>query len=124
LVFFCLLFTIGLFVRAVDTSGQSHGRGVDLPILHSANSTPSALRPNAMCVAVSRNGDIFVGPSKVALDDVADRLRALSQPGVERRVYLKIDRRATYADVSIALDSIRAAGICHITFLTDPSGRT
>jgi biopolymer transport protein ExbD len=120
---FCLLFNMVLCIRAVNDSAH-HGRSVELPVAHTANSAPNALRPGAIYVMVSRDGRIFVGATIMASEDVADRLRALSQPGVERRVYLKIDGNARYADVSIALDSIRAAEICNITFLTDPFGRT
>ena len=120
---FCLLFTIVVCVRAVNDSAH-HGRGVDLPTAHTANFAPNATLPGAIYVMVSREGRLFVGTTNLATEEVPDRLRALSQPGVERRVYLKIDRQAKYADVSVALDSIRAAGISNITFLTDPFGRT
>jgi biopolymer transport protein ExbD len=122
-VCFCLLFITVVYVRAVNDSAH-HGRGVDLPNVHSANSASNGLRPNAISLAVARNGDMFVGTTKTTASDIPDRLRALSQPGVECRVYLKIDRQAKYADVSTALDSIRAAGISNITFLTNPIGRT
>ena len=119
-VFFCLLLSVGIFIRAIDASSTlHHGRTVDLPTVHSAISTPNALRPDAIQVAVWRNGDIFVGGAKEAAADVPDRLRELSEPGVERRVYLRVDMRAKYVDVAVVIDCIRAAGISNVTFLTE-----
>lgn len=121
---FCLLFIVCLVCQGLADQGSVHHRTVDLPIARSANSTPNALRTDAIQLMVDRTGRMFIGRSRMAVDDIPDCLRALSQPGVERRVYLKIDRQAKYGDVSIALDSIRAAGIFNITFMTDPFGRT
>jgi biopolymer transport protein ExbD len=40
------------------------------------------------------------------------------QNGSERRVYLLVDRRASYADVLSVLSKIREAGITNVSFVT------
>ena len=50
----------------------------------------------------------------------SDSIRSELLPGVERRIYVKVDAHAKYADVETALDAIRYAGISNITIMVEP----
>ena len=121
---FSLIFIISLLSVAVE-NGRHHGRSIDLPITNRPAPEPGALRSDALQLAISRTGSVFVSgnvsfPSeKIDAPSIPARLVSLELPGVERRVYVRADAHAKYGDVAIALDAIRDAGLSNITFIVE-----
>ncbi len=74
---------------------------IDLPVVFHAIEKPSAQRTRGIEVSVYRTGTMFVAGDKnvdgeiLNPKDIAPCLRSLLFPGVEKRVYLKADGRAT-----------------------------
>jgi biopolymer transport protein ExbD/biopolymer transport protein TolR len=93
---------------------------VDLPKVRQPVSMRDADREDAMIIVVTRDERVFLGNDLLTLDvlsmKIADRLH---ERGVEQRVYLNADARASWGAVKPVLDAVRAAGIVHIAILTE-----
>jgi biopolymer transport protein ExbD len=116
---FVLIFLVFLQALAAGSAAH-HGRQVDLPAAVTGTSELGATQNSALQLMVTRNGDCFFGRTKVAISDLPDAIRSELLPGVERRIYVKADAHAKYADVETALDAIRYAGISNITIMVEP----
>jgi len=71
-----------------------------------------------MRVVVTRDGRIFLGNAGILPGDLQNRLQEGVRSGSERRVYVSVDSRTRYSELSPVLDGIRQAGIAKITFIT------
>jgi biopolymer transport protein ExbD/biopolymer transport protein TolR len=92
---------------------------VDIPAARHSSLKPGANREDALIVAVSRDGSIYLDDARVAPDDLPDQLREAIRYGTQKAVYVKADSRAKYGDVKAVLDKIHLAGIEKVTFLTE-----
>jgi len=80
---------------------------------------PKALREDAITVAVARDGRLYFGRTRVEADELPALIRRAYLQGAERKVYLKADARAKYADVELAIDSIRQSGVQDVALLVE-----
>jgi biopolymer transport protein TolR len=98
-----------------------HPRSLPVDMAFALHSTlqPNARREDAVIVGIARDGGLYVNNSRVRSDDLPDVLREAMRESAGKTVYVKADARARYADVKIALDSIRAANVTNIVFLTE-----
>jgi biopolymer transport protein ExbD len=96
-----------------------HGLLFDRYISHHARPMPAALRDDALRVMLSRDGTIYLGNAKVAGEDLADEIRQRLESGAEHKVFLIVDQRARFGDLSVVLDQARQAGIWDIAFLAE-----
>lgn len=92
---------------------------VDFARTEHATPMPSALREDAILVAVSRDGNIFFGSNNIRYDDLPALIRDSVHHGSERKVYLKVDTRAKYGDAVVVIDQVRQSGIENIGIITD-----
>jgi len=83
------------------------------------------MREDAMRRFVTRDGALYFGHTAIEPGgkDFAGRVHEGVARGAEKRVYLEVDQRAYYGDVSVALESIRHAGILDVTFITETQQR-
>jgi len=68
---------------------------------------------------VTRDGNLYVNSARVSSSSLADVLREAMRESGNKTVYVKADARAKYGDVKVALDSIQAAKLTKIVFLTE-----
>jgi biopolymer transport protein ExbD len=94
-------------------------RPVDLARTNHATPMPGALREDAMLVAVTRDGNIFLGTHQMQDRDLPLAIQDSLRHGSEKKVYLKVDTRAKYGDAVAAINQVRAAGIENIGIITD-----
>ncbi len=80
---------------------------------------PAAVRDDAMRVMVTRDGTIYFGNSKVASEELAEQIRRRLHSGAPHKVFLLVDQRARYGDLSVVLDEVRHAGIQDIALLEE-----
>ena len=97
---------------------------VDLPKVSAAVIMDAANKEDAISVAVTRDGSIFVRGDKAAsLDDVTSKVQALealkTNPGDDKSVYLRADTRANFGRVEDAIDAMRTAGVNQLNLMTD-----
>lgn len=84
-----------------------------------AAAVPKAQRDDAIRVAVTRDGGVYLGHTKVGLWDLPDQIRAALKEGAEPRAYLAGDARAKYGDIQAVVVKIREAGITDVVILAE-----
>jgi len=113
-----VLFVILLVFMTIPVHHYRHVPA-DLPKVAHPVSLPGADREDAMIVAVTRDGRIYIGTDQVTPAQlpvkIADRLK---DQDVERKVYIVADMRARWGAVKAVVDGARTAGIMRVAFLT------
>jgi biopolymer transport protein ExbD len=99
----CLVGTILVVGIAAQAPALKKGVSVDLPVASHAVETREADDQNALVVAITANGRVYVGsePSEPA---------ALSRLS-EGTVYIKVDARAPYQTVLATLDALHGKSV-------------
>ena len=108
-----------LIIFMVITPMLQKGVPVDLVKAYNPRNIPDADKEDAVTVAVSRDGRIFLNSDQVALEEIAARVRDLIAIRVDKTVYIKSDARAKYDTVVKAIDEVRSAGVDQLGLLTD-----
>ena len=110
-----------LIIFMVITPMLNNKVTVTLPVANAAILMDNASKEDAVTVAVTRNGAVFLGADQVSLDALAAKISALleNKPEGEKEVYMRADVRANYGKVMDAVDQIRAAGVSQLGLLTD-----
>jgi biopolymer transport protein ExbD len=96
-----------------------HSASVDLPERLHAGFLIDARREDALFVSVQRDGTHWLGNNQDSLGDLATVLREGVWNGAERKVYLKVDLRAKYGAVKLALVEVWRSGIKEVGILTN-----
>jgi biopolymer transport protein ExbD/biopolymer transport protein TolR len=111
-----------LIIFMVVTPLLQKSTSVDLAQTKNAGDKPDADREDAVLVAVTRDGNFFLGAEEVKIADlgsqVAKKLKEKKDQS-NRTVYVKSDRRAKYGDVVQVVDAIRGAGVDQIGLITE-----
>jgi biopolymer transport protein ExbD len=102
-------------------SGSHHGLSVDLPRASHAILMVGAEREDAMIVFVMRDGSTYFGNERIIISELPAKIKdRLRDNAVERKVYIRADRRAQYRSIKELLDGLHSSGITKIAFLTTP----
>jgi len=98
-------------------------KGVSVELVRTKNpiAMKDADKDDAILVAVTRNGEIFLSPGNARLnvEDLPGRVRDLLTNRLDKTVYIKSDSRAKYERVMDAIDNLRAAGVDQLGLLTE-----
>jgi biopolymer transport protein ExbD len=110
-----------LIIFMVITPMLQHGAPVDMAKAENADKMPNADRDDAIIIAVTRDGRLFLSPGnkEIGLDNVTDSVKDLITGRLDKTVYVRSDARAKYGDVVKAVDEVRAAGVENIGLLTE-----
>jgi len=92
---------------------------VDLAITNNAREMKEADKDDAIVVAVTRDGSIFLNNTKVQKDDITGQVKDRLTNRLDKTVYVKSDARAKYGDVVAVVDEIRSAGVDQLGLLTE-----
>ena len=108
-----------LIIFMVVTPMLQKGAPVDRALVSNPHEMQDADKEDAIIVAVTRSGDIFLGSTKIAKESITSSIKEklTNKPGAT--VYINGDRRAKYGDVVAVVDEIRAAGVDQLGLLTD-----
>jgi biopolymer transport protein ExbD len=108
-----------LIIFMVVTPMLQKGISVDLTKVQNPVDMPNADRDDAIIVAVTRSGDIFLGTQKTPRDQVTALVRDRIANRLDKTVFVKSDARAKYGDVVALVDEVRAAGVDQLGLLTE-----
>src|SRR6201990_1992287 len=112
-----------LIIFMVITPMLNNKVNVDLPVVTAATVMENASKEDAITVAVTRDGKVFLGADQVSIDTIgskiADLLAKKTAADADKSVYLRADIRANYGKVMDAIDGIRVAGVSQLNLLTD-----
>ncbi len=84
---------------------------IDMAKVNNATAMPDADKDDAIVVAITRDGGVFLGQNKTS-DDLLGaqvRERLADKPG--KTIYIRADARAQYRAVEDAIDAVRTAGV-------------
>jgi len=99
-----------------------HMSYVQRVVARHARYMPNAIREDAITITLWRDGTFFFGGTHVICDDVPHMIHDAVRNGAEKRIYLEIDARAKYGDVSVLLAQIQKSGIENVSILANSPG--
>ena len=108
-----------LIIFMVVTPMLQHGVSVDMAKVNNPTPMEDADREDALLVSVMRNGDVFFGTDKIAVDALTSKVKDRLVNKADKRVYVKADARAHFGNVVQVVDSVRAAGVDDLGLLTE-----
>ena len=79
---------------------------------------PDADKEDAIVVAITRDGSVFLGQNKIAISELgpAVQTKLADKPG--KTVFFRADARAQWRGVEDAIDAVRTAGVEEVGLLT------
>ena len=108
-----------LIIFMVVTPMLQKDISVDLTKVNNPVALPDADKDDAVVVAITRNGYVFLGRERTAPDKITDAVKDRLANQVNKRVFVRADARAKYKDVVEVVDDIRSAGVDQLGLLTD-----
>jgi len=108
-----------LIIFMVITPLLQKGVSVDLAKTHNPRKMPDAEKTDAVELAVTRDGKIFLNAQPVAMSDITKQVEDLMSNKLNKVVFIKSDSRAEYGTVVSVVDNVRAAGIEQLGLLTE-----
>jgi len=108
-----------LIIFMVITPMLQKGISVDMAKVNNPTPMQDADKEDALLVSVMRNGDVFFGSDKIAVDTLTGKVKDRLANRTDKRVYVKADARAHFGNVVQVVDGVRAAGVDDLGLLTD-----
>jgi biopolymer transport protein ExbD len=122
----CLI-TLAFFSAAVGQSATPpsiytptlrKGISVEMPVTKNAVKVPDADKEDALVVVVTRGGASYLITEPITPSALAKRIETDLRNSPDKKLYLKADAHAPYADVLAILDAARSAGVSAPILLT------
>jgi biopolymer transport protein ExbD len=110
-----------LIIFMVITPMLSKGVSVDMVMTDNPIAMQDADRDDAVLVAVTRDGKVYLGSTPTPVDELPQKVRDILESQLDKTVYLKADARATYERVVEVVDNVRSAGVDNVGLLTEKS---
>jgi biopolymer transport protein ExbD len=108
-----------LIIFMVVTPLLQKGVSVDLAKTKNPREMREADREDAIAVAVTRDGKIFLNADQLPKDRLGEKIKDLLAAKVDKTVYVRSDRRAKYGEVVDVVDIVRASGVDTLGLLTE-----
>jgi biopolymer transport protein TolR len=108
-----------LIIFMVVTPLIQIGVPVDLVKVTNPIEMPNADKDDAVIVAISPDGSVFLGNTKMAVDDLSSRVSDRISNRLDETVFIKSDARTKYGDVVRVVDKVRSSGVDNVGLLTD-----
>jgi biopolymer transport protein ExbD len=108
-----------LIIFMVITPMLSKGVSVDMVKTKNPISMQAADQDDAVLVAVTRDGKIFMDTTQVTADALPNKVKDVLTNRVDKTCYVKADMRAKYERVVEVIDNLRSAGVDQVGLLTE-----
>jgi biopolymer transport protein TolR len=108
-----------LIIFMVVTPMLQKTHQVDLAPVNDPRDMKDADKDDAIVVAVTRDGSLYLGNSKIKKEEITGELKDRLANKLDKTVYVKSDARAKYGDVVAVVDEIRSAGVDSLGLLTE-----
>ena len=108
-----------LIIFMVVTPMLQKTHQVDLARVSDPREMKDADRDDAIIVAVTRDGTLFLGNTKITKEEITGQVKDQIANKLDKTVYVKSDARAKYGDVVAVVDEIRSAGVDSLGLLTE-----
>lgn len=107
-----------LIIFMVITPMLQQKVAVDMAKVENAVSMPDADKEDAIVVAITRDGGVFLGQDKIATSELGVKVRDKLADTPGKTIYIRADARAQYRAVEDAIDAVRTAGVDAVGLLT------
>jgi biopolymer transport protein ExbD/biopolymer transport protein TolR len=91
---------------------------IDMAKVDNATAMPDADKDDAIVVAVTRDGGVFLGQDKVDPSNLGTLVATKLEDKTDKTIFFRADSRAQYRAVEDAIDDVRTAGVDEIGLLT------
>jgi biopolymer transport protein TolR len=113
-----------LIIFMVVTPMLQKGVSVDMAKVTNAEDLQAADKDDAVIIAVTRDGTLYLGSTKVQLHQITNMVKDRIANRLDKTVYIRSDARAKYGQVVKAVDEVRSAGVDNVGLLTEKMERT
>ena len=107
-----------LIIFMVITPMLQQKVAVDMAKVDNPTPMPDADKEDAIIVAVTRDGGVYLGQDKVATSELGGKVRDKLADTPGKTIYVRADARAQYRAVEDAIDAVRTAGVDEVGLLT------
>lgn len=107
-----------LIIFMVITPMLQNKVAVDMAKVDNAIAMPDADKEDAIVVAVTRDGRVFLGQDRVVLSDLGGKVRDKLADKATKTIFIRADARAQFRAVEDAVDAVRTAGVDDVGLLT------
>ena len=108
-----------LIIFMVITPLMQNHLNVVLARAQNATIMPDADKEDAVIVAVTHDGHIYLGNDMVTTDELTQKVSDLIANRLDKIVYIRADARAQYKGVVEVVDAVRDAGVDNVAMLTE-----
>jgi biopolymer transport protein ExbD/biopolymer transport protein TolR len=91
---------------------------IDLARVQNATLMPDADKEDAVVVAITRDGGVFLGQNKVDPSQLGSMVRDMLADKTDKTIFVRADARAQFKSVEDAIDDVRTAGVETVNLLT------
>jgi biopolymer transport protein TolR len=91
---------------------------IDMATVQNATAMPDADKDDAIVVAVTRDGGVFLGQNRVDPSQLGSLVRDKLADKTDKTIFVRADARAQYRTVEDAIDDVRTAGVEEVDLLT------
>jgi len=107
-----------LIIFMVTAPILHQGVTVDLPKISGG---PLQGDEEHLVVNITKDGDVLLNDTPMALDDLTTKLRAIAAARPDRRLFVRADQAVAYGLVMRTMGAVRAAGLVHVGLVTEPA---
>lgn len=93
--------------------------GVPVELPESKGRQLAAKKQDPVVITVQTNGDIYIGETKVVIDEVAVKLKGIAKNGYDDTIFVKGDRGANYGAVLKVMGRIVEGGFTKVSFVSE-----
>ena len=108
-----------LIIFMVITPMLSKGVSVDMVRVRNPISMDDADREDALVVAVTRDGNVFLGRGKIEAEQLGAQVKDVLENRIDKTVYVKSDSRARYERVVEVINILRGVGCDQVGLITE-----
>jgi biopolymer transport protein ExbD/biopolymer transport protein TolR len=91
---------------------------IDMAKVDNATAMPDADKDDAIVVAVTRDGGVFLGQNKTSVSELGSQVSTALADKPGKTIFIRADARAQYRAVEDAIDAVRSAGVDDVGLLT------
>jgi biopolymer transport protein ExbD/biopolymer transport protein TolR len=91
---------------------------IDMAKVDNPTNMPDADKEDAIVVAITRDGAVFLGQNKIAVSELGPQVRDKLTGTPGKTIFIRADARAQFRAVEDAIDAVRTAGVDDVGLLT------
>lgn len=94
------------------------GVSVQMPVTRNAVAVPAADTQDALVVALTADGTVYLRADQLPTSALAERVRSALSTRRDKTLYVKADARVAYARLVEVIDALQTSGVDGLTLLT------